>query len=249
MTESMWLTTNSPASMLAWLGIHYQAGITGTDRDGHTYAHCGVSEHKLRSFVLACREVEESVIGKTGWYDPKLVGDPEELAECVKNWASGTNRQSTVPMQLRAAIIRDLVGNPWRPVQFRCQDGQWAQYVRTVEQQGPYRHTDSRIEYDVWQRIDWLTPTVVAMARGIDEERAFERMPVLADFLEESGCMDEAILDHLRAMVPCPICFGVGEDERQPPWNRRCSACNGKGEVPAQHWRGCHILDMLTNKE
>jgi hypothetical protein len=44
----------------------------------------------------------------------------------------------------------------------------------------------------------WQTPTVVAMARAIYEERRFQEMPVLADALEEAGCTDEAILGHCR---------------------------------------------------
>src|SRR5262249_29996688 len=40
----------------------------------------------------------------------------------------------------------------------------------------------------------WLTSTVVALARGIYEERAFDRMPILADALQDAGCDNEDIL-------------------------------------------------------
>jgi hypothetical protein len=43
----------------------------------------------------------------------------------------------------------------------------------------------------------WRTPDVHQLARGIYEE-AFERLPILADALEEAGCDNEAILDHCR---------------------------------------------------
>jgi hypothetical protein len=36
------------------------------------------------------------------------------------------------------------------------------------------------------------------VAEAIDEERAFERLPVLADTLEEAGCSEPTILDHCR---------------------------------------------------
>ena len=37
------------------------------------------------------------------------------------------------------------------------------------------------------------------LARAAYDERAFERLPVLADALEDAGCGDAEILDHLRA--------------------------------------------------
>jgi hypothetical protein len=43
----------------------------------------------------------------------------------------------------------------------------------------------------------WRTPAVVALARGIYEERRFEHMPVLADAVEEAGCGNQMILRHL----------------------------------------------------
>ena len=44
----------------------------------------------------------------------------------------------------------------------------------------------------------WRTEAVVALARGIYEETAWERMPVLADALEDAGCADEAVVAHCR---------------------------------------------------
>jgi hypothetical protein len=47
----------------------------------------------------------------------------------------------------------------------------------------------------------WLTANdgaVVSLARAIYEERAFERLPVLADALEDAGCADDAVLGHCR---------------------------------------------------
>jgi hypothetical protein len=44
----------------------------------------------------------------------------------------------------------------------------------------------------------WLTSTVVALARGIYDDRAFERMPILADALEDSGCDHADVLAHCR---------------------------------------------------
>lgn len=44
----------------------------------------------------------------------------------------------------------------------------------------------------------WRTPDVLTLARGIDEEQAFDRMPILADALQDAGCDDPDILGHCR---------------------------------------------------
>jgi hypothetical protein len=81
--------------------------------------------------------------------------------------ASGRVRREAARAQ--GALLRDLFGNPFRPV-----------------------------------AIDplWKTAAVDALARGIYEDRAFDRLPILADALEEAGCADREILGHLRGPGP-----------------------------------------------
>lgn len=44
----------------------------------------------------------------------------------------------------------------------------------------------------------WLTADVVALARGIAADGGFDRLPILADALQEAGCADEPLLHRLR---------------------------------------------------
>ncbi|MDB5312930.1 MAG: hypothetical protein JWO38_7132, partial [Gemmataceae bacterium] len=48
----------------------------------------------------------------------------------------------------------------------------------------------------------WVTLTAVSLARGIYDERAFDRLPILADALTDGGCSNDDLLDHLRGPGP-----------------------------------------------
>lgn len=44
----------------------------------------------------------------------------------------------------------------------------------------------------------WLTKTATSLSMSIYQERAFDRLPILADALEDSGCTNTDILNHCR---------------------------------------------------
>jgi hypothetical protein len=72
----------------------------------------------------------------------------------------------------QAAIVRDIFGNPFRPA--------------TLAK-------------------SWLASkgrTAQALAQTIYDDRAFDRLPILADALEDAGCTDAAILEHCRGPGP-----------------------------------------------
>ncbi|HVS39661.1 MAG TPA: hypothetical protein VMS17_29155 [Gemmataceae bacterium] len=69
----------------------------------------------------------------------------------------------------QATLLRELLGSPFRPIAL---DPTW---------------------------LEWNDGTVRKMATAIYEERAFDRLPLLADALEEAGCTDADILAHCRS--------------------------------------------------
>lgn len=50
--------------------------------------------------------------------------------------------------------------------------------------------------------LAWLTPSIVAQARTIYEERAFDHLPFLADVLEAARWDNPNIQDHCRGPGP-----------------------------------------------
>ena len=48
----------------------------------------------------------------------------------------------------------------------------------------------------------WRTPDVTGLAGGIYEDRAFDRLPLLADALMDAGCDADAVLAHCRSTGP-----------------------------------------------
>jgi hypothetical protein len=49
---------------------------------------------------------------------------------------------------------------------------------------------------------EWQTPAVIRLAQTIYGERAFRRMPALAEQLEQAGCANKEVLSHCRGPEP-----------------------------------------------
>jgi hypothetical protein len=178
MKEAEWLTSGDPVVLLR----HLQGKA---------------SERKLRLF--ACAAWERAWRSHRGWegqWRPKweealayAEGKPREpfLAAITPEWAvwcladadpyesasfcasvdlGNMEGCTPVPAAERAALLREVFGNPFRP---------------------PVAAGD------------WRTPDALVLARGIYDEQAFDRLPILGDALEEGGCFDPAVLDHCRA--------------------------------------------------
>jgi hypothetical protein len=69
----------------------------------------------------------------------------------------------------------------------------------------------------------WRTSTVAELARGIFDERAFDRLPILADALLDADCDEEAILRH---------CRGTERGVKEQP----------------QHVRGCWVVELVLGR-
>src|SRR5262245_31387429 len=77
--------------------------------------------------------------------------------------------------------------------------------------EGPTTEGNARLLRDIFGPLPfrsvqldshWLTSNVLDLARTIYEERAINRLPILADALMDAGCSDEDILGHCRSDGP-----------------------------------------------
>jgi hypothetical protein len=91
---------------------------------------------------------EAPAYGTDGWDEFAVLCAAEQRAQCD--------------------LIRDIIGNPFRPVAARPS----------------------------W--LAWNGRTIPKLAQSIYEDRAFDRLPILGDALEEAGCHDADILNHCR---------------------------------------------------
>jgi hypothetical protein len=73
----------------------------------------------------------------------------------------------------QAALLRDIFSQPFRP--------------------------QPTIASDI---LTWNDGTVVKIAQGIYDQRAFKNLPILADSLEDAECHNQDILSHSRSVGP-----------------------------------------------
>jgi hypothetical protein len=94
-----------------------------------------------------------------------------------------------------SAVVAELRSDdrtPWHVVQKQARQ-RFCHYFREVFG-NPFRLVPLPSE--------WRTEIAVALANAIYADRAFDRMPILADALEEAGCDSLDVLNHCRSGGP-----------------------------------------------
>lgn len=226
MTEQEWLTSEDPAAMLSWAK---SPNVDPANKAAQCEANRRLSDRKLRLWVEACRHAA----GGSDYFDIYNAG----LRLAVEYWCGEDGRP--LSRADRAALLRDIVGNPWQ----RHRPPRW----RTRNIDGSVTHRE----------CPWLTPTALSLAQAAYDERLPDgtldpaRLAVLADALEDDGCEDGPLLRHLRGWERCRPCLGRLRDGRGGPVGGTCPACFDSGWVrsPSHHVRGCWALDLVLGKE
>lgn len=226
MTESEWLACRDPKKMVDFLRFPRSRG--SRDLKQWQEFRTILSERKLRLFACACcrrigpwlseraqrtLDITESVadaqlpdterskalrilsISITRRWGTRLPenpeASPEQAVQCAASRAPGIAAWAT-PLYCADTATRKVRKTPKHraaPIPRKRESEAQAQLVRDVFG-NPFR---SRI-FDV----SWRTPVVTGLAQAIYQERAFDRMPILADALEDAGCTNQDILNHCR---------------------------------------------------
>jgi hypothetical protein len=115
-----------------------------------------------------------------------------EIADAVRVEASirtGISLQGWPPPRVRDPIIEQLCAEAGRNATASELSAQ-CHLLREIFH-GPRRA--------VVFRNSWRTGTVLNLASIVNKEGSLEKLPILADALEDAGCTDRSVLDHCRA--------------------------------------------------
>ncbi len=218
MTEAEWLACSDPTAMLKFLrhrasDRQYRLFAVACARDELARAQAGQGcfsfgeeldarytelfwhpELGYEAAVRACESVAEGgvprqhfprwIVGYKGWNPGEVAliayaalgHDPDDLGPVPAEVIAATVRHYTTHP---AVYLRDIFGNPFRPIAI-----------------GP-------------ACLTWQDGTIVKIAQAAYDERAMPsgeldrtNLAVLADALEEAGCANVDILEHLRSPAP-----------------------------------------------
>jgi hypothetical protein len=210
MTEAEWLAATDPAPMMKFLrgrlsdrqsrllmvrfvhellAWHHDAATRAVTSILDRYAEGCFAEKELhdalRPFATSCQ-----VLADEGY--PWSVQDARPLHAHVESAAVWLIRRF-LPPETTVSNLSDLSVLRLSPKDADMLDYfQWlvCKMLRDVVGIAAFR--------PITFEAAWRKPTVVATAESIYAERAFDRMPILADALQDAGCENDDVLAHCR---------------------------------------------------
>lgn len=167
-----------------------------------------VDQRKVRLWVRAVREVIDAAAEGHGirrrWSNPLLTR--ADVRRAGYDVARANAWLEEAPKALRAALLRDVFGNPFRPNLYA--DGCHLCGGSTVSPHGMQCGNCIEHKRKLWAWRAWDDGTVANLAQVICAGRRWEDLPVLADALLDAGCADEGVLGHLHFTGPhCAGCW------------------------------------------
>jgi hypothetical protein len=223
MTEQEWLTSDDPAALLDWC---QSSANNGSDLG--PYCNHFVSDRKLRLFAVACcrhiwqfltdERSRKAVEVAERYADGRAM--EEQLSGSCRNWGPCETTavraaEFVVSAYIgeaitQAALLRDIIGNPFRPVALPL--GPLDYFMKP-----PSWHKGPTYGQGYYlTQCSWLTPTVRSLAQAAYEERvskACERCKWPGATIREGFDAVQAVIDWGKLKKSCHICHGTGRVE------------------------------------
>jgi hypothetical protein len=227
MTESEWMISNDPVTMLN--AVERDVG-DHPDRTFYKAAPIWLSDRKLRLFCCACAMSEVARKGMQIDHYLEVLeasGESDKWQVNVTNLARAWTRQAS-DKAYAAWLLREIGGNVFRPVtlpkkQPSCRFCESARWSPVSDDQMLCKDCGKLwVWTDDLYKCPWFTSEVLALAnvayryRRPDQTLDWECLLALADAIEEAGCGQSPLLDHLR--------------------------------TPGPHVMGCHVIDLILGK-
>jgi hypothetical protein len=137
-----------------------------------SYPECNAdpAHYAVVATLWATRPVPDQAVFSTAYYVARALAFQQlNSAEQVADRRAFRDRAEEQHRSSLADMFRDVCGNPFRRVVID----------RTLK--------------------TWKGGTIPDLAQAIYVQRAFDRLPIVADALQDAGCTDAAVLDHCRS--------------------------------------------------
>lgn len=288
MDEGTWLRSDDPSAMLAWVTgpvveLHALAGKAVKPSDRKLRLVTCASARSQESFhperegvIIACEQIADGKSSEWGTGNSGLVGARKSIS-AVWGWVwccttenplyglrdtliqMRGNAGSFSGQEVLAAILRDLVGNPFRRITLG------SEYDRQYRSGEAYKAGGAGDGFAALDLIndEWLTPQVNLLAGRAYEDRLPDgtldplTLAAVADAMEEAGCPVEVECDEEYEycgdfMYGCEefdamdTCTHKRKGKRQ---TKRPNPLLAHLRSPGPHWRGCWAIDLLLGKE
>jgi hypothetical protein len=200
MTEQEWLECTDPTAMLIFLFGPFAKLTDEVYLSRKSLLLACACSTRLGELLppLARRWQQHAALAAEGRYDkPSLHGEGEEA-----DWELLSVMEHTTKEGLgRLHAFVDVWA--WDDSPVRASDGSEVFWdAERKEQATLIRDIFCNPVRSITIDPRWLTSTVVDLATAIYNERAFDRLPILADALMDAGCDNEEIIGHCRRDGP-----------------------------------------------
>jgi hypothetical protein len=202
MTTSEWNTTDDVLAMI------YAVGRKASDRRWYQFllACCEATTPPLEipSFRMAVQVVRHRIDGESVG---SAQADAERAAsdECRRWIDQHPNHQWSLAAYRLAAADFDPI-HAWHVVLFLRQATSLTEIAADQARLSQFHADLVREIIGPWRKprflVRWRSETVRLLAMGIATDQAFDRLPILADALEEAGCDNLDLLNHCRGPGP-----------------------------------------------